>query len=67
MEIRFLDEWMGNQPGSTRDIIDHVAERLIERGTAELLTEEKEPRRTLGRPKAQAPKKDKMVKGAKNK
>ena len=66
MKIRFVAEWMGNKPGTVRDIRDGKAKELIERGTAKL--EEDRPRRILNkRPKAKKPEKDKMVRGAKDK
>ncbi len=66
MEIRFVAEWMGNKPGGIRNLKDSVAKTLLERGTVEFVDKPETPLRSLTK-RVKKPKKNKMVKRAKNK
>jgi len=55
MKIRLLHDWMGNRKGTWVDLVDRVAQELIERGTAV------KPKK-MGRPP-----RDKMVRTSRNK
>ena len=65
IRVKFLNEWMGNKPGVERDMWEHVADKLLQRGIVEFVDRSKELEESSKEVKAKGfrrPVKDKMIK-----
>ena len=62
MKVEFINEWMGNPPGSRLIIWSTLADRLERQGTIKIIPDKKKIEEVIEEKEIESPPKDKMMK-----